>query len=287
MLRTLTRHLLAMSATVLLGALAAATLVRLAPGFDVSEQQLDSRLSHESVEALRAQRADNANLWRFYWRYLGRAVRGDFGTSLTLHRPVRELLQERFLTTARLVGLGLLAGWLLAAAFALSAAWFRQPAYDAATAIVGSAVLCVPSAVLALVLVLWKAPACIAIALLVFPKVFRYARDLLARNYEAPHIVTARAKGLGPAWVLFHHVLPVSAAPLIAVAGVSVSMALGAAIPVEALCGIPGIGQLAWQAALGRDLALLVTVTVLVAIVTLAANTLSDLVNSKLPEAQA
>jgi len=54
-------------------------------------------------------------------------------------------------------------------------------------------------------------------------------------------------------------------------------MALGAAIPVEALCGIPGIGQLAWQAALGRDLSLLVTVTVLVTVVTLAANTGSDL----------
>ena len=53
--------------------------------------------------------------------------------------------------------------------------------------------------------------------------------------------------------VLCWHVIPVSAAPLLALAGVSVSIALGAAIPVEALCGIPGIGQLAWQAALGRD----------------------------------
>ena len=64
---------------------------------------------------------------------------------------------------------------------------------------------------------------------------------------------------------------------MLALAGVSVSMALGAAIPVEALCGISGIGQLAWQAALGRDLSLLVTVTVLVTVVTLAANTGSDL----------
>jgi peptide/nickel transport system permease protein len=276
-----------MAAIVLLGALAAATLVRLAPGFDVSEQQLDPRLSHDSVEALRAQRGDNANLGRFYRQYLSRALHGDFGFSLTLNRPVRDLLVERFPATARLVGLGLLAGWLLAAALALSGAWFRQPAYDVATAIVGSTVLCLPSAVLALLLVLWKAPACIAIALVVFPRIFRYARDLLARNYQAPHILTAHAKGLGPARVLFCHVLPVSAAPLIAAAAVSVSMALGAAIPVEALCGIPGIGQLAWQAALGRDLAPLVTVTVIVTLVTLAANSVSDLLNSRLPEAKA
>jgi peptide/nickel transport system permease protein len=225
-------------------------------------------------------------VWRFYVRYLGRALHGDFGASLTLNRPVRDLLRERFPVTARLVALGLVGGWSLAAALALSAALFRQPAYDTAAAIIGSTILCIPSAVLALLLVLWKAPASIAIALAVFPKIFRYTRNLLARNYQAPHILTAHAKGLGPARILFWHVLPVSAAPLVAVAGVSVSMALGAAIPVEALCGIPGIGQLAWQAALGRDLAVLVSVTVIVSIVTLAANSVSDLVNSKLPEAQ-
>jgi peptide/nickel transport system permease protein len=60
---------------------------------------------------------------------------------------------------------------------------------------------------------------------------------------------------------------------MLALAGVSVSLALGAAVPIEALCGIPGIGQLAWQAALGRDLPMLVTLTVLVTLVTLVANT--------------
>ena len=39
-----------------------------------------------------------------------------------------------------------------------------------------------------------------------------------------------------------------------------------------ALCGLPGIGQLAWQAALSRDLPLLVNLTVLVTLVTLLAN---------------
>ena len=59
---------------------------------------------------------------------------------------------------------------------------------------------------------------------------------------------------------------------MLAVAGISVSIALGAAIPVEALCGIAGIGQLAWQAALGRDLPLLLNLTLLVTLATLVAN---------------
>ncbi|MGE5083647.1 MAG: hypothetical protein ACM3ND_12215, partial [Acidobacteriota bacterium] len=62
--------------------------------------------------------------------------------------------------------------------------------------------------------------------------------------------------------------------------GVSVSLAIGAAIPIEALCGLAGIGQLAWQAALARDLPLLVNITVLVTLVTLLANTAADLIGS-------
>jgi len=59
--------------------------------------------------------------------------------------------------------------------------------------------------------------------------------------------------------------------------GVSLSMGFGAAIPIEALCDSPGIGQLAWQAALNRDLPLIMTVTLLVTVITVGANSLSDL----------
>lgn len=280
--RKIVRHLLAIVATVLVGTLVTATMVRLAPGFDVDVQQLDSRLSHDSIEALRSERGQNANILQFYVTYLVAAGHGDFGNSLTLNRPVRELVRERFPTTLRIAGLGLLGGWFLAFGLAFSGALFRRVAFDAASATVSSAFLCIPAAVMALAFVLFRAPAQLALALIVFPRLFRYARNVLARGYEMPHIITARAKGLGPLRVLCCHVIPVSAAPLIALLGVSVSIALGASVPVEALCGIPGIGQLAWQAALGRDLPLLVTLTVLVTVITLAANTVSDLVASSL-----
>ena len=276
-----------MIATVLIGTLVTGMLVRLAPGFDADAQQLDSRLGHESKQAIREQRMRNANIGHFCIAYLGAAAHGDFGESLTLNRPVRELIVERFPTTLRVAGLGLLGGWLLAAIFAFSAALLRRAAYDAVTVALSGALLCVPSAVMALLFVLFRAPAQFAIALIVFPRLFRYARNVLERSYAMPHIITARAKGLGPVRVLCRHVVPVSAAPLLALAGVSVSVALGAAVPVEALCSVPGIGQLAWQAALGRDLPLLVTLTILVTLVTLTANTISDLVIGSLPSSRA
>ncbi len=275
--RRLSRHLLAIVITALIGLLATATLVRLAPGFDADEQQLDVRLSHESVEALRSQRAENRDVLSFYAHYLSAAVRGDFGVSQILHRPVRQLLAERLPATAKIVALGLLVGWLLAALLAIASALLRNSVFTASATGFSSFFLCLPAAALALLLVIFRAPAFLAIALVVFPRVFRYARNLLARSYERPHIITARAKGLGPAQVLYRHVLGVCAAPLLALAGVSVSLALGAAVPIEALCGIPGIGQLAWQAALGRDLPLLATLTLIATLVTLVANTAATL----------
>ena len=82
--------------------------------------------------------------------------------------------------------------------------------------------------------------------------------------------------------ILFWHVIPSVAPALLAVAGVSVSMAVGAAIPVEALCGLAGVGQLAWQAALARDLPLLVNITILVTLVTLLANSGADVIGHML-----
>jgi len=108
--------------------------------------------------------------------------------------------------------------------------------------------------------------------------VYQYARNLLGRSAALPHVLTARAKGLGPVRILLWHILPVAARPLFALAGVTVSLAFAAAIPVEVLCDLPGIGQLAWKAALSRDLALLVNLTMIVTLITLLANSAAEFV---------
>jgi ABC-type dipeptide/oligopeptide/nickel transport system permease component len=192
------------------------------------------------------------------------------------------LVSDRLPVTVRLVGWGVALGWTLALVFALGGSLIRVTGFELLGVALAGILLCIPSAVLALAFVLLRAPAFLAVALVVFPKIFSITRNLIEQSYELPHIITARAKGISEVRVLLWHVLPVSGGQLIALAGVSISLAIGVSIPVEALCGIAGIGQLAWQAALGRDLPLLVTLTVIVTIVTLSANMLSDLVNESL-----
>ena len=272
-------HTLALIATVLIGGLLSATLVRLAPGFDSDERELDPRLSSESVQALRMARESDRNIFRFYFGYMSRLAHGDLGVSQALGQPVRTLLRDRGPVTLRLLLIGLGMAWAAALALALSAARLRLTAYDGVNTILSGTLLCLPASVLALLSLLWNVPGSLAIALIVFPRIYRYSRNLLAKSYSLPHIVTARAKGLDEMRILFWHVIPNVAPQLLAVAGVSVSMAVGAAIPVEALCGLAGVGQLAWQAALGRDLPLLVNITVLVTAVTLLANSGADVIS--------
>jgi len=276
LLRRIARHLAAIAGIVLLGGLLSATLVRLAPGFDTDEREFDPSLNAESVRALRQARAGERNILRFYAAYLRGALHGDLGPSHALGQPVQNLLRERWPVTLHVAGIGLCLGWLLAATLAFSACLWRRTAYDLFGTTLSAAFLCIPAAVLALLSVIVNAPGYLAIALIVFPKIYRYARNLLAKACALPHITAARAKGLTELRILLWHVLPVVAPQMIALAGITVSIALGASIPIESLCGLPGIGQLAWQAALARDLPLLVNITVLVTLVTLLANSGAD-----------
>ncbi len=278
--RKIARHSVAIIGTALLGGLLSATMVRLAPGFDTDEEQIDSHLNSESLQALHEARSQQKNILVFYLQSLKRAAHGDLGSSLTLHQPVSKLLRDRAPLTLRLIGIALLVSWGAAMTLALSAAGLRLNSYDALATVISGILLCLPAAVLGLLSVLWNTPAALAVAAIVFPRDFRYARNLLGRAYSLPHIITARAKGLHELRILFWHVIPVAGPQLLALAGVSVSLAIGAAIPIEALCGLAGIGQLAWQAALARDLPLLVNITVLVTLVTLLANTAADLIGS-------
>src|SRR5208282_5661236 len=174
-------HALALLATVFLGGLLSATLMRLAPGFDTDERELDPHLNAQSVQALRESRRQERNVLRFYFSYMKRAAHGDLGTSLALGQPVRTLLRDRAPLTGRLLGAGLALAWTLALTLALSAAWLRLSIYDTLTTVVSGTFLCIPAAVLALLSVLWNVPGSLAIALIVFPSIYRYTRNLLVK----------------------------------------------------------------------------------------------------------
>jgi len=262
--------------TALVGGLLGATLVRLGPGFGVDEREFDARLNAQSQQAIRAERARDNNIALFYVRYLSGLVHGDLGFSRSLNRPVSELLKERLPLTLGSLAYGVLGGMSIGLVLALASVWWQAPGSDLVPAILSGLSLALPAALIALVFLWMGAGGRWAIALVVFPHVYRYAKNLLVAASHAPHVLAAEAKGLRPARVLFAHVFTPAAPQLAALAGISVSLAFGASIPIEVICDTPGVGQLAWKAALDRDLPLLVNITVLVTLMTLVVNACAD-----------
>lgn len=268
------RQLGALTATLILGGVLSAALVRTGPGFTSDERLLDPRLDAASRAAIQAEHAADASLLHFFEHHLGHMLRGDWGVSPSLQAPIAGLIRSRWPVTAELMAIGIAGGWLLAFGFALvavlSPTWVRLGGALSVTTV------SIPAAALAVLLFCAHGPVRVIIALILFPRLFDYLRNLLADTYAQPHVILARAKGVGSVRLLAHHILPVCGPQFLALAGISASMAFGAAIPVETLCDLPGIGQLAWKAAIARDLPVLITLTLLITLLTQICNSLAD-----------
>src|SRR5579884_355530 len=217
-MRQLTKLALKLLLTIMLGAFLAASLVRFAPGFGIDEERLDIRLNNQSIEAL--SQKPQESVAAFYFHYCQRLLHGDFGVSRTLDRPVVELIKERMPETLKSVTLGLLLAWALGLSLACLSVMARSTLLDTFAGMLCGALLCIPAAVLAILFVIARAPERLVLAAVVFPQIYRYARNLLMRSFNQPHVLTAWAKGMGNLRLLFWHVLRPAAPQLLAVAGV-------------------------------------------------------------------
>jgi peptide/nickel transport system permease protein len=287
LLRSAAWRLIIVAACLLAAGLLCATLVRFAPGSSVDERELDPRLSSRSIAAIRQAHQSRQNVPYFYVRYLQGALRGNFGNSDLLQQPISKLIQDRWSTTAENVGLGLAIAWPVVLAFACLNVTLQRKVLDIALSALAGTFLSIPAAVVALLVATSGKPASLAIAITVLPVLYRYTRNVLYNTWNRPWIMAAFSRGVRRFRVLLFHVVSVAAPQLIALAGVSFTLAFSAAVPIEVLSDSPGLGQLAWQAAIGRDLPLVVTITALVATVTLLANAAASLMSEMLGPTEA
>ena len=269
--------LLRIAATVLACGLLSATLVRFSPGLGMDERQLDVRLSGASQQAIRQSHDEERNPVWFYARYVVRMLSGDLGFSQSLSRPIGELLKERAPSTAGLMLWGVVGAWLLALILAVPPVTWQLCGLATAFTTLSGLSACLPAAGVALLLFRFGVSARWMIPLILFPRLYQYLRNLLWQTYGLPHVLLARAKGLSRGRIFLAHVLAPARGQLIALVAVSVNMAFGAAVAVEAICDLPGLGQLAWKAALARDLPVLVVLTMTIALATQFSSLLADM----------
>jgi ABC-type dipeptide/oligopeptide/nickel transport system permease component len=108
--------------------------------------------------------------------------------------------------------------------------------------------------------------------------VVRFVRDAVARASQQPFVVHLRALGVGPGRVR-RRMLRYGAVPVATLLGALLPMLVGGSVVVENVFALDGLGHLALAAALGHDTAMVMALTTLSAVVTLAALVGSDLVH--------
>jgi len=102
-----------------------------------------------------------------------------------------------------------------------------------------------------------------------------YARLMRASMLEVfgqDFIATARAKGLSEGRVAYRHVLRNALLPVVTVLGLQVAHLLGGTVLVETVFGWPGLGRLAFDSVLSRDVNLLLGILLMSSILVVSTN---------------
>ncbi len=261
----LLRRTARMLAVLLLVAFGTTLLVRFAPGYLSDAREMDARYAGNARTELAAEAARSASIpGMLHAEYTG-WLHGDFGRSRQFDLPVPELIAPRLPVTGGLMLRSVALAWLLAAAAALIGS--LRPRTALLWHLPATVLLAVPSAALAtLCLIAGYGGPVAALTLLLVARDFKFLDRVLSGVWREPHLLQARAQGMRlPALIRFH-VLPGLAPQLLALATLSLLTALSAMVPIEVIFSVPGVGQLAWNAALNRDLPVLLAVTMLMAV---------------------
>lgn len=269
-------------------------LVRVLPG-DPVEVLLGERASGADRAALRASLGLDRPLPAQLGAYLRALARCDLGQSLRHHAPVTNLIAARLPATLELTAAAL----ALAVALALPLGVLMAVRRDAANGRLAGALtllaLALPGFWFGPLLVLlfavhlgWLPVAGRAgLASLLLPALTLalglaagLARQLaanLAETLAAEHVRTAHAKGLTPAQVLWRHGVRNALLPVTTLFGLQLGALLGGAVITETVFAWPGVGALTVEAINARDYPLLQGCVLLIAVIYVLVNGLTDL----------
>jgi ABC-type dipeptide/oligopeptide/nickel transport system permease component len=206
-----------------------------------------------------------------YARFMGGALRGDFGESLRYRRDALGLVLERLPLTLLLAGSAVLLTLVVAVPVGVVSAVRRNSLADhvgTVGTVLGQAV---PGFWLGLMMIYlfsvqlrWlPTGGSGSLAHLVMPsivlaaffsaRIARLTRSAMLEALGEDYVLTARAKGLGERLVIAKHALRNSAIPIVTLAGLEIGQLLGGAVIAETIFAWPGLGRLTVQALLNRD----------------------------------
>src|ERR671918_661427 len=196
----------------------------------------------KDVDEFRERLGFNDPLGVQYARFIGGAVRGDFGESLRYKRDAFGLVLERIPATLLLAGTALALTFVVAVPLGVLSAVRRDRLVDHVSTVATVLGQAVPGFWLGLMLTAFYSA-----------RVARLTRSAVLEILNEEYILTARAKGLAESRVIGKHTLRNSAIPIVTLAGLEAGQLLGGAVITETIFAWPGLGRLTVQALLNRD----------------------------------
>lgn len=281
-------------------------LIRQAPG--LPQIMTGDLLTNEDRMQFRRNLGLDRPIYEQFFVWWSHMLRGDFGISWSERKPVLDVIVDRFPNTLILAITAMLLAVLVGVPAGVLSAVRRYSIADHAVSTASLVGLAIPNFWLALLLIMafsvhWqilpsagmypigRAPSIgdrlehlimptIVLAVGTLAQLVRYTRSSMLEVLGLDYVRTARAKGLSESVVLNRHALRNALIPVITVIGLQVPRFIGGSIIVETIFAWPGIGRLAYSAALTRDYPLIMGVTVFISIVVLLSNLLTDLAYS-------
>lgn len=237
-----------------------------------------------------------------YLDWLGKALRGDFGTSFQNHLPVGPELLTRLPVTLELAILAFIVANVIAVPLGAAAARSHRHRTDQVVTLMATVMGAVPNFWLATLLILvfalklglFPAGGFVSMAesplrnlsLMIMPALslgivssallLRIMRAGMIEVLASDYIRTAVAKGATAPRVVWHHALRNALIPFLTVGAVEFGWLFGGVVIIEDIFLLPGIGQLVLVGIINRDYPVLLASTLTVTVAVLTANMLVD-----------
>ena len=287
-------------------------IIHLTPGgFTKVNMEMDQRVSPDSVQKLKTLYGLDKPLPVQYLNWLTRFARLDFGDSFIDNRPVIEKIGERLPATLLRSISALIIEFVLSIMIGVTSALRRNSFYDKFMTVSTFIGYSIPSFWLALMLmllfgvnlgilpvsgmkslnyeflsmpgkildILWH------MVLPVFITAFgglaylsRYVKSSMVESLGQQYIKAAYAKGLSENTIIYRNALKNSLLPVVTLLGLSLPGLIGGSFIFETIFSWPGMGRLAYDAAMSFDYPVIMGTVTIAAFLTLVGNLIADIV---------
>ncbi len=281
----------------------------LAPGdFITGKFSEDPTMTPERLAELKALYGLEGTLPERYISWMGGILSGDLGESFSHRRSVPDVINT-FVWNSFLIAISVtVLQWMIAGIVGVFAALKQYSIYDSLITLFVFIFWSFPTFFFGLLLLKWFAVdykifplggmittgmnyeglahvwdvikhlalPVITLTLLGMGSLTRYIRTNMLEVIRQDYVRTARAKGLKERVVIFKHALRNALLPLITLMALELPGLFGGAIITEKIFNWPGIGQVVLNGIFVRDYPLIMGFTLLIAVITLLANILAD-----------